>query len=473
MPKERNEFVPVRLDSRGQRVAEDQKGTDYINVLDWTNLTPSQRKNRNPRRFLLTDKNDVPIPYDHFEFKPRKSSTGGRVRRSDSACIRMIQNAVTEFKTREEIGNVLVNPDGVEITVSGNRKISDLWLDYVENMRIIISRKTKKRIPESTIRNRGYSLKHYLETFGDHSANDFPPNVGEDFMLKSLASERVDCRSGEKLKPLALNTVRTYVTDLNQFLQWCIRKKLIKKAPVLELPTRDPSYEPKIPTLSERDMVETELRKLVAKWKPKYKTEHYISKRRTTREFLYRNLLRFYILADYGAMRRSEVWALKREDIDLDERKIYIYEKDEDGGTDRYGKPVRVKFRPKSGRSDFILIDDYMMEFLIEDEEARGKDEVWYLDKGDGSINWNGPNLISDAMAKILKKLGIYEKGQVLHWFRRARNMDLVDGNPHHGQHHLRHSNMRTNEAFYQTHKKPDGLLESLNESNKRRHSVN
>ena len=80
---------------------------------------------------------------------------------------------------------------------------------------------------------------------------------------------------------------------------------------------------------------------------------------------------------------------------------------------------------------------------------------------------------ITMGMTKLLKELGFHEEGQSIHWFRRARNMDIVETNANHGKHQLRHSSMATNEAFYQTNKKPDDLMDTLNESNRRRHSVN
>lgn len=69
-------------------------------------------------------------------------------------------------------------------------------------MRTIVSRKTRELLRE-TIKNRGYSLKHYIEIFGDHDANDFPSNVEEDFMLKALANKRVDGRTKKIVKPLS------------------------------------------------------------------------------------------------------------------------------------------------------------------------------------------------------------------------------------------------------------------------------
>nr|BAR33876.1 Integrase (XerC) [uncultured Mediterranean phage uvMED] len=479
MPRARSEWKPVRLDERGQPVAIEKAGVGdvYVWVQDWTGLSEKQIKSRHPKRYVLTDELDRKIPYKEFtHYIPSpwcKGENPNGSERSDAQVVRLLISEVRKFKIRKGIGNVLVGQDGSEITISRKKNLSDFWDDYVANMRTIVSRKTGKLIPKQTIVNRGHAFKLYLEICGDHPITDFPPNVAEDFMLKAQATSRVDTRyKTKKLKRLSVNTIRLRVVVLNQFFQWCLRKEFVQKVPTLEMPTRDKSKEPPTPTIAERNMVETELKKLVVKWgsvKP-----HFSIRRRISREVQYRNLLRFYMLIDYGAMRRSEVWALKRENIDLDERKIHIIEKEgEDAGTNMRGKPFQVSFTPKSGRPDFVIIDDYLYKFLVEDEELRNPEEQWYIDKGDGSNYYSNPMQLSDAMSKFLKKLGIHVVGQANHWFRRARNMDVVEENQDHGKHHLRHSNMITNETYYQTHKKPDNLIDSLNKSNEKRHKLN
>ena len=62
--------------------------------------------------------------------------------------------------------------------------------------------------------------------------------------------------------------------------------------------------------------------------------------------------------------------------------------------------------------------------------------------------------------------------GHVNHWFRRVRNVDVVNLNSDQGKHHFRHSSKEMNEKYYQSDKKR-GLLDSLNKSTKQRHSIN
>ncbi len=69
---------------------------------------------------------------------------------------------------------------------------------------------------------------------------------------------------GELRREVSTNIKRLMV--LNQFFQWLLRKEFVQKARTLEMLTRDKSKEPPTPTPAERNMVETELNKLVVKW---------------------------------------------------------------------------------------------------------------------------------------------------------------------------------------------------------------
>ena len=74
------------------------------------------------------------------------------------------------------------------------------------------------------------------------------------------------------------------------------------------------------------------------------------------------------MLGNYAGLRRGEIWCLPLRNIHLDEKRIYIMPLNEDGGTDKDGKLVHVKFRPKAGDvTDFNDLSDYLMEFLRED----------------------------------------------------------------------------------------------------------
>ena len=206
MPRKRREWKPVRLDDRGQRVAMDNKdaGKVYVYVQDWTSLTEEQIKSRQPKRYVLTDKTDRKIPYKEFSHRiPSPWCTGENPNggaRGEAEELRLVLNAVREFKKRKGIGNVVDNEDSTQVSITKKKMLSDFWSEYIANMRTIASRKTGKPFPEETILNRGYAFKHYLEIFGDHPANEFPPNVGEDFMLKAQATPELTTDLKQKIE---------------------------------------------------------------------------------------------------------------------------------------------------------------------------------------------------------------------------------------------------------------------------------
>ena len=49
---------------------------------------------------------------------------------------------------------------------------------------------------------------------------------------------------------------------------------------------------------------------------------------------------------------------------------------------------------------------------------------------------------------------------------------DFFDENPYHGKEHLRHADIQTTTQHYTSEKKPAGLINSLNKTTKKRHSV-
>ena len=88
---------------------------------------------------------------------------------------------------------------------------------------------------------------------------------------------------------------------------------------------------------------------------------------------------------------RREIWSLPLDRIDLEQGKIYISPVDQDGGLSKDGKPIHVKFKPKSGGDDWQPIVGKLRDFLAEDLANRNEDERWFLDKGDGSVWYASP----------------------------------------------------------------------------------
>ena len=80
--------------------------------------------------------------------------------------------------------------------------------------------------------------------------------------------------------------------------------------------------------------------------------------------------------------------------------------------------------------------------------------------------------LASVGHIKDLPKKDLGVEGKPCHGFRAARNEDLFDENPYHGKEHLRHADIQTTTQHYTSEKKPAGLINSLNKTTKKRHSV-
>ena len=151
----------------------------------------------------------------------------------------------------------------------------------------------------------------------------------------------------------------------------------------MKLPAKSLKPQTVIPSFDSVIRIESTLTKLIEKWSLKERNK---SSNRTSELKRYRTLLRIYLLADYCALRRVEIWSLPLEHIDLSNRVIHIKPVDADGGTNKDGNKIRVKFNSKSNRPDFVIMEDYVYKFLSEDLKSRDlKKEVWYLDKGDVS----------------------------------------------------------------------------------------
>ena len=135
----------------------------------------------------------------------------------------------------------------------------------------------------------------------------------------------------------------------------------------------------------------------------------------------------------------------------------------EDGGTDKDGKLVHVKFRPKAGDvTDFNDLSDYLMEFLREDLGYRNGHERWFQDKGDGSLWYASPDGITKGIGKVNKELGL--KGGAIQWFRKARLDEIWKKSPNHAKQYGHHNDLSNTEGFYQSGEKPSDMIDLLNE---------
>ena len=120
----------------------------FMFMLDWLNRG-SNPKSRQPKRYVLTDKMTGKYHTRNFptEFHRRgvlENPNGGA--RGEAEELRLVLNAVREFKKRKGIGNVVENEDGTQVSITKREMLSDSWSEHVANMRTIASRKTGKPI---------------------------------------------------------------------------------------------------------------------------------------------------------------------------------------------------------------------------------------------------------------------------------------------------------------------------------------
>ena len=369
--------------------------------------------NTNPIKWITRD--DLQLKNDvigcSFDFQTNTLKGEGFIRLKHGKCWTLFTSAL-ELKCFEEKKNYS-RPMGVE---HGTNKSRKSWLEIKEE--------------ESTL---GLSKQPYCLIIGG----------GQGGIILAARLRKIN--------------VPTIVIDKNKNPgdSWRNRYKSLKPQTV-------------IPSLDSRIRIESTLTKLIEKWSLKERNK---SSNRTSELKRYRTLLRIYLLADYCALRREEIWSLPLEHIDLSNRIIHIKPVDADGGTNKDGNKIRVKFNSKSNRPDFVIMEDYVYKFLSEDLKSRDlKKEVWYLDKGDGSNWFASRDGLTKAMTRLKKDLGV--EGKPCHGFREARNEDLFDENPYHGKEHLRHADIQTTTQHYTSEKKSAGLINSLNKTTKKRHSV-
>ncbi|MCP4754263.1 MAG: site-specific integrase [Proteobacteria bacterium] len=124
--------------------------------------------------------------------------------------------------------------------------------------------------------------------------------------------------------------------------------------------------------------------------------------------------LRCLKMARETAMRGGEIWSLPLINIRMDERRILIRENKELG------------WKPKGDEEEWVPISEKLAAFLKEDLTARNSEEVWYLDKGNGTLIYGQEDALARAFSKIKKRLGIFGS-KSLHGIRASVCIHLLE----------------------------------------------
>jgi len=464
MPRKRSEFTEVMYDENFKYIKQKDwtkaRGEIYLNVRIHSDKSDTQVKNKNAKRYLLPydgDPNNAPVPLRHYtQTKPEGANSKPKPRSRES-WLPEVHADIQIFK--QKLGYLAsVAPDETQTVVKKPKKISDLWDIYREqDLEKRVNLKTfDEKLNKDTIQSHQNSFQRYIELFGDHRIDSFPKNLANKF--RQFAPNLPSLTDPDKtLSPI---TVRSMGGHLNRFFDWCSLEELIPGRPIkLLLPSKKlKKVRTKIPTQAERNAVEAKLRAAVKEWESK----DYKKKNRTTEAGRFKTLLRVFMLGNYAGMRRGEIWALPKDRIDLDQKRIYIKPVDEDGGLSKDGKPIYVKFKPKSGGDDWQPIPEKLEVFLRDDLASRNDSEKWFLDKSDGSVWYATPDGITKGIKKILDELGI--EGGAVHFFRKARLNDIWEKNPNASKHFGRHQEIETTEEHYTSGEKPQGLVDLVNQ---------
>ena len=131
------------------------------------------------------------------------------------------------------------------------------------------------------------------------------------------------------------------------------------------------------------------------------------------------NHLRTFMLARFQIMRLSEIWSLPLSRMDLKDGFIVI-----DHVQDFPKEGKRVKVKKKQTRK--IEVHPTLLQWLRYDKLARGPEEKWWLDNGQGRPAFIQKNSITAALRRFRNIAGL--KGDPVHCFRRTGITEMLEG---------------------------------------------
>lgn len=237
------------------------EGYFYIRTFIHADKTESHSRNRNAIRKWLPENGDPQNPPVNLKHYTRNPS--GK-KREKKAYHPMILADVQKFK--ENLGYISsVAPDESQTIVKKPKSISDLWALYKkQDLEKRVSLKTfQNKLEEDTIQSHQNIFNRYVELFSDHKLTDFPKNLENKFRELAPTLPKLNIPT-ETLSPI---TVRSIGGHRNRFFEWCSLEELIPGRPKkLKLPGKKlKTVRTAIPTLEQRNSVESRIRAEVAK----------------------------------------------------------------------------------------------------------------------------------------------------------------------------------------------------------------
>ena len=241
------------------------------------------------------------------------------------------------------------------------------WMDLLSHVR-------SKR----TVQIAGLTLRRYLQAVGEHP-------IGESYLRK--INQFTISLTNLGLGPV---TVNIHLKALKTFLRWANEMgqlEKVPKIPMLRVPKKHPAV-----------LSDEEISKLLGRLADLRRSDIPSSK-----SLFYRLHQRFLMVALGTGMRRSEIFWLTWEQIDLESGTVSV--------------KIQTRFMIKEKKEKVVPIPEFLRIYLIE-ERCKFPDERWLLDDGEGELAFKHPGALTRAFSRHFAALGIITDAKVIHGFR-------------------------------------------------------
>ena len=282
------------------------------------------------------------------------------------------------------------------------KEISKKWMAHVK---VVCDKKTVTKYQ--------YSINDWLAANKNHILSEV--NQSHLDRLITLQTKR----------KLSLASQESVLREIKIFLNWAEEQGYIERVPKLvgKKPTKK-----KIRTYSKEQLADLEdiIRDNIELTK-RYKSQ-------------YTNHLRSHMMLKLTGMRIGEIWSMELNRIKLDIYPPLLDIKDVE----------EIGFYVKGGEEQTVPISEKLKTFLLEDLSKRNKNERWYLDDGNGNLDYHDPHAISSSLSKWNKRLGILGV-KPAHGYRSTVGTNLAQMKvpTEFTQKLLRHKDRRTTEKHY------------------------
>lgn len=263
-----------------------------------------------------------------------------------------------------------------EMEINGNETTSipnsfnGLFLEWMDLLYHVRSKRT--------VQIAALTLRRYLQAVGEHP-------IGESDLRK--INQFTISLTNLGLGPV---TVNIHLKALKTFLRWANEMEQLEKVPKIPM-LRVPKKHPAV-------LSDEEISNLLGRL-----TDLRRSNLPPRKALFYHLHQRFLMVALGTGMRRSEIFWLTWDQIDLEDSKISV--------------KIQTRFMIKEKKEKVVPIPHFLVEYL-QREKQEFPGETWLLDGGGGELAFKDPGAITRAFSRHFKALGFQTKAKVIHGFR-------------------------------------------------------